>query len=374
MKYYFDNNATTQISAGVSREMSIAAYKEFGNPSGIYSFGVTAKNLINHARTNVASLFDSKPSQIVFTGSATESNNTIIHSALLQNPDRKTVIYSAVEHPSVFQTLMQYRNKGYNLLKIPVSETGIDEQFIYRNLSSDIALVTIMTVNNETGQVFPVNRIFSMIKEYDPSIICHSDAVQAIGKISISTSNIDYISISAHKFHGPKGVACIYKDDNMKMLPLMYGGAQENGMRPGTENVAGIVGMGKAASEINGSIDAQKRLKQYQDMLENSMKELDSYIVCKESKRVPGVSNIGFAGIEANELLLRLNREGIYVSTGSACSSNRIGISRIIKEMGIDEKYSSTIRISMSKYTTEEEVKYLIEKLRIVINKYSKNT
>lgn len=365
--YYFDNNATTKLSLNVSKAMAAAALYDYGNPSSIYSFGIRSKNLIQNARKQVAKIFQADPEQIIFTGSATESNNTIIYSALLQNAERKTILYSAVEHPSVYQTLMHYQTKGYRLLKIPVSEKGIDEEYIFGNLSQDVALVTIMNVNNETGQIFNINRIFNKIKEFDPCIICHSDVVQAIGKINISTNAVDYMTASAHKFHGPKGVGCIYKNKSMQLNPLMFGGMQECGLRPGTENVSGIIGMGVASSEIFEIRNEHEKLRRLQNKLEDALSECDSYIVCKDTDRVPGVSNIGFKGIEANNLVLKLNRYHIYVSTGSACSSNRIGISRILQEMRIPPIYSSTIRISMSKYTSEEEVDYLIEKLKLII-------
>ena len=368
MNYYFDNNATTKLSVNVSRAMSKSAFYDYGNPSSVYSFGLNSKKLINESRKKVAEFFDTEPSNIIFTGGATESNNTIIHSALLQNFNRKTILYSAVEHPSVYYTLLHYQKMGYNLIKIPVSENGINEEYLYNHLSHDVALVTIMTVNNETGQIFPINKIFDIVKDYDPEIICHSDGVQAIGKTNISTRSIDYMSISAHKFHGPKGVGCIYKDSSMELQPLLYGGAQENGIRPGTENVSGIIGMGIAISDLDKSPETKERLRELTSSLETALSEFDSYIVCKQYNRVPGVTNIGFSGIEANTLLLKLNQFNIFVSTGSACSSNRIGTSRIIKEMNIPEKYSSTIRISMSKYTTSEDVSYLIERFRYILS------
>lgn len=371
MNYYFDNNATTQLSVDVSRAITKSALYDYGNPSSIYSFGIRSKDLLEKSRENVANFFSSKPSQIIFTSGATESNNTIIHSALLQNPNRRTILYSAVEHSSVYFTLLHYQKLGYILQKIPVSEAGIDEKFITNQLSSDVALVTIMTVNNETGQIFPVNRIFDKVKQYDPQIICHSDSVQAVGKTSISTHCIDYMSISAHKFHGPKGVGCIYKSLNMELYPLVFGGTQEKGLRPGTENISGIVGMGVAISNVSESnYDTINRLYNLTNIVEASLSEYDSYIVCKESARVPGVINIGFSGIEANTLLLKLNQYNIYVSTGSACNSNNIGVSRIISEMQIPEEYCSTIRISMSKFTTFDEVSYLIKKMKFILSKY----
>ncbi len=314
-------------------------------------------------------MFDGKTENIIFTGSATESNNAVIHSALHQNEGKKQIIISSVEHPSVYNCVKYYRDLGYHVILVPVTETGIDVDYIEKNLSHETALVSLMTVNNETGMVFPVEKIFQIIKNYDPTIICHSDCVQAVGKTNIPLKSVDYLTISAHKFHGPKGVGCIYKNVAMHFFPLIFGGGQEHGFRSGTENVTGIAGMGVAAEDVQDILKEKDRLKIYQTKLEKALEEVGGYIICANSERVPGVTNVGFERIEANQLLLKLNQRGIFVSTGSACSSGKIGVSRVIMALGVPPSYQSTIRISMSQYTSEEDVEYLIEQVTEIVKK-----
>lgn len=364
--YYFDNNATTKISTGVSKAVASANWYLTGNPSSIYTIGRESRDRIDLARAQVAKLFSADSDQIIFTSGATEADNAIIHSALLQNSKRKTILLSAVEHPAVKKSAHFYENWGYKVIEIPVSEHGLNEEFLMSNLSDDVALVSIMAVNNETGMIFPVEKYFKEVKEFNQQIICHTDAVQAVGKTDIPLENVDYIAISAHKFHGPKGIGCIYKGKNMNFQPFILGGSQECGYRAGTENISGIIGLEKACSEVLEQKGVSV-IQEYQRKLEVSVGNLDAYIVAKNYPRVPGVCNIGFAGIEANLLVLKLNQKRIFVSTGSACSSQKIGISPVIKALNIPEPYRSTIRISMSRYTTEEEVNYLIKQLMQIV-------
>lgn len=361
--YYFDNNATTQLSSAVSRMISNVNFYDYGNPSSIYTVGVKAKEIIENSREKLAKIFNGKAENVIFTSGATESNNAVFHSALLQNQDRKEIIISAVEHPSVHNCAEYYMKLGYKVHWIPVTESHINIEFIKEHLSDQTAIISIMSVNNETGMIFPVEKIFHFVKEYDSKIICHSDCVQAVGKTDIPVKNADYLTISGHKFHGPKGIGCIYKSDDMEFQPFIWGGGQERGYRAGTENVAGIAGIGVAAEGVMRLLEKKDRLRIYQEKLEDVLKDIGGYIVCKNAVRVPGVTNVGFESIEANKLLLKLNKQRIFVSTGSACSSNSIGISRVIKVLGVPAKYQSTIRISMSQYTLEEDVDYLIEQI-----------
>lgn len=368
-KYYFDNNGTTQLGENVSRMMAKVSFYVYGNPSSIHTIGLEAKDLVEDARGKVAKLFDEKADNIIFTSGATESNNAVIHSALLQNKDRKQIIISSVEHSSVHNCVQYYKKLGYNVVYVPVTETGIDIDYINENLCDQTALVSIMAVNNETGMIFPVEKIFQMVKNYDSNIICHSDCVQAVGKSNIPLKNVDYATISAHKFHGPKGIGCIYKNDDMQFMPFILGGNQERGYRSGTENVVGIVGLGTAAENVQDILNEKSRLSEYQKKLESALKKLGGYVVCEGAERVSGVTNVGFETIEANQLLLKLNQRGIFVSTGSVCSSRDVGVSRVIRAINIPQKYQSTIRISMSQYTMEEDVDYLIKQIREIVEK-----
>lgn len=365
--YYFDNNGTTQLSRNVSKMMAEVNFYVYGNPSSIHTIGVDAKKIVEEARQKVANLFDGNANNIIFTSGATESNNSVIHSALCQNDGRKQIIISSVEHSSVYNCVRYYENLGYNVLFVPVNEKGIDIDFIMENLSHQTALVSIMTVNNETGMIFPVEKIFQCVKNYDSKIICHSDCVQAVGKTDIFLKHADYLTISAHKFHGPKGVGCIYKNDAMQFVPFILGGNQERGYRSGTENISAIAGFGVAAGNVHDIKNEKCRLGIYQKKLEKTLETIGGYVVCADSERVFGVTNIGFESIEANQLLLKLNKKGIIVSTGSACSSGEIGISRVISAIGVPQKYQSTIRISMSQYTSEEDVNYLIEQVTEIV-------
>ena len=367
--YYFDNNATTRVSLAVSKAMARATYYNFGNASSTYSLGLQAKEQVEDARRKVAALFAGESDEIIFTSGATEANNTVIHSALRSNSGRRVILTSTVEHPSVSNVLKHYAEEGYIVIRIPVSEQGVDLNYLKSCLSSDVALISFMTVNNETGMIFPIDEIFRHVKHFDKKIICHSDCVQAIGKANIPISHADFLTISAHKFHGPKGIGCIYKKRGADFYPLLYGGGQEQGHRSGTENVAGIIGMGVAATEIMQSTETIEFLRQLQQKLEDALFNEGAYIVGRHVRRVPGVTNVGFLGIEAYKLHLQLNRKRIFVSTGSACSSNKIGISPIIREMGVPVDYASTIRISMSKLTTEDEVDYLIDNIVTIVKK-----
>ena len=367
--YYFDNNGTTQLSKNVSRVMAKVNLYTYGNPSSMHTVGVEAKEIVENARQKVAKLFDKKKDNIIFTSGATESNNAVIHSALYQNEGRKQVIISSIEHPSVYNCVKHYKMLGYDVIFVPVKETEIDIGYIKENLSHQTAFVSIMAVNNETGMILPVEKIFQIVKNYDSNIICHSDCVQAVGKANIPLKNADYLTISAHKFHGPKGIGCIYKNDDMRFLPFIWGGNQERGYRSGTENVTGIAGFGEAAEKVQDILDEKSRLRTYQIKLEKALAAVGGYVVCANSERVSGVTNIGFETIDAHQLLLKLNQRGIFVSTGSACSSGDIGVSRVIKAIGVPTKYQSTIRISMSKYTSEEDVDYLIEQVTEIVKK-----
>lgn len=359
--YYFDNNATTRISLAVSKAMAEASYYEYGNASSSYSLGLQARERVTDARKKVASLFSGEPDDIIFTSGATESNCTVIHSALKTNADRRIILTSAVEHPSVANTLKHYAEEGYVVISIPVTEAGVDLDELEQYLSRDVALMSFMAVNNETGMIFPIDEIFRCVKQFDSNIICHSDCVQAVGKANIPFSYADFLTISAHKFHGPKGIGCIYKKREVDLHPLLYGGGQEKGIRSGTENVTGIIGMGVAAAETASSLEHIEFLQRQQKKLEDALLKEGAYIVGRRADRVPGVTNVGFSGVEAYELQMQLNRKRIFVSTGSACSSNKIGISPVIRAMGVPEAYASTVRISMSKFTTEDEVDYLTE-------------
>lgn len=368
-EYYFDNNATTCPSKNVTRAMARTSVYVYGNPSSIYSLGNEARKAVEEARESVARLFDGDMGRIIFTSGATEANNAVIRSALLQNVGRKKILVSSVEHPSVRECVNYYKRYGYEVIRIPVTEEGIDLESIRNVLDGNVALVSCMAVNNETGMIFPVDEIFQMVKQYDPKIVCHSDCVQAVGKTDLPVKYSDYLTISAHKFHGPKGVGCIYRKMNMDFHPFLYGGGQEVGNRSGTENTIGIVGLGTAAGEVQDSLDCRERLRMLQEHLEEALSDMDSYVVCKHIERVPGVTNVGFRGVEANRLLLALNRKRIFVSTGSACSSGKIGNSEVIEELNVPENYRSTVRISMSRYTDNEEVDYLIENIADAVNR-----
>jgi len=371
---YFDNNATTKVAEEVLEEMEPFFCELYGNPSSMHTFGGQTGYKIRQAREQVAGLLGCDPSEIIFTSCGTESDNTAIKGVLEAMPNRRKVITTRVEHPAVLSVCRSLENHGFKVVELPVNREGqIDLAQLEKEIDDDTALVTIMYANNETGVMFPIEKISEITAE--KGVVFHTDAVQVVGKIplNLAKSNIDLLSISAHKLHGPKGVGVLYVRRGTRLRPFMLGGHQEGGRRAGTENVPGIIGLGKACELAAKNIrEENEKLKKLRDRLENAI--LKSCPDCRvngdRKNRLPNTTNISFEYIEGESILLLLDTHGICASSGSACTSGSLEPSHVLRAMGVPFTAAhGSIRFSLSRYNTEEEVDYTIEKLPGIVNR-----
>lgn len=371
---YVDNNATTKVAPEVFEAMLPYFKEDYGNPSSMHTFGGKVDRNIKEARTSVASLLGAAPEEIVFTSSGTESDNTAIWAAIQSNPDKKHIITSRVEHPAV-KNLFEYLSKnGYRVTFIPVDSKGrLDMDYLYRNLTDNTAIVTIMWANNESGVIFPIEKISQIVKEI--GAVFHTDAVQAVGKIPIDLNKIDVdmLSLSGHKLHGPKGVGALYVRKGTKFSPFLIGGHQESGRRGGTENVASIVGLGKASELAADYMEEENtRVKQLRNKLESEMlKQIPNTIINGDREnRLPNTTNVSFEYVEGESILLMMDELGICASSGSACTSGSLEPSHVLRAMGVPFTAAhGSIRFSLSIYNTEEEIDFIIEKLPPIIER-----
>ena len=371
---YFDNNATTKVDERVLEEMKPLFCKLYGNPSSMHTFGGQIGRRISQAREQVADLLGCEPSEIIFTGGGTESDNAAIKGTLAAAPDRRKVITTRVEHPAVLAVCRELENRGYTVVELNVDKKGrLDMAELDEQLDENTALVTIMYANNETGVIFPVDEIAGLAA--DRGVIFHTDAVQAIGKIplNLKQSKIDLLSISGHKLHGPKGIGVLFVRKGTRLSPIILGGHQEAGRRAGTENVPGIVGLGKACELAQKNIEEEnKKVKHLRDKLEQEILEKcpDCRLNGDKDNRLPNTSNISFEYVEGEAILLMLDQYGICASSGSACTSGSLEPSHVLRAMGVPFTAAhGSIRFSLSRYNTEEEVDYVIEKMPPIINR-----
>jgi cysteine desulfurase len=371
---YFDNNATTKVTEQVLEEMKPYFCEFYGNPSSMHTFGGQVGVRIRKAREQVAVLLGCEPSEVIFTGCGTESDNTAINGVLSAVPNRRKVITSRVEHPAVLTVCRELENHGYTVVELGVDKQGqLDLKELEAQLDEDTALVTIMYANNETGVVFPIEEIAEMVSGRD--IVFHTDAVQAVGKIplNMAKSSIDLLSLSGHKLHAPKGIGVLYVRKGTRLSPYMLGGHQEAGRRAGTENVAGIIGLGKACElAANNFEEENNRVKKLRDKLENSILKScpDCFVNGDKKNRLPNTANISFEYIEGEAILLMLDKYGICASSGSACTSGSLEPSHVLRAMGVPFTAAhGSIRFSLSRYNTEEEVDFVIEKIPEIVNK-----
>ena len=368
---YFDNNATTKCDEEVLKEMLPFLEENYGNPSSIYEFGKDVKEKITLARKQVAKLLNAKEKEIIFTSCASESNVTAIMNAVKNNPNKKHIITTSVEHASILETMKYLEEIGYTVTYLSVDDRGrIDLEELKKSINDDTLLIAIMMANNEIGNIYPIKEIGEIAKKNN--IIFHCDAVQAIGKIPIDVKEmqVDTLSMSGHKIHTPKGIGILYVRDGLPYVPLIFG-HQENNRRGGTENVPYIIGIGKAAEMIlEDNYEINKKLKYLRDKLEKEVKENieDVMIYGDLDNRLPNTSSMAFKGVKSEELLLVLESFGICVSTGSACNSMIAEPSHVLKACHADLENYSPIRISLGKYNTEEEVDIFVKKLITVVN------
>lgn len=375
---YVDNNATTKVAPEVVEAMIPFLRDMWGNPSSMHTFGGQVAKHIERAREQVAQLIGaSKTSEVMFTSCGTESDNAAIRSALATNPDKRHVLSTVVEHPAVLNLCHQLEKDGYEVTYLKVDAKGrLDLAELEASLRPDTAVASIMWANNETGTIFPIERIAEIISER--GILLHVDAVQVVGKLPVDLKKtpIDFLALSGHKLHGPKGVGALYVRRGTPFQPFVVGGHQERGRRGGTENVASIVGLGVAAQLSHDHMDEERtRVSKMRDSLEKRIIETvpRTCINGDVENRLPNTTNISFESIEGEAILLMLNEFGICASSGSACTSGSLEPSHVLLAMGIPhEQAHGSIRFSLSRYNTMEEIDYIIEKLPPVIQRLRK--
>ncbi len=371
---YFDNNATTKVSEHVLEEMRPLFCELYGNPSSMHTFGGQIGRRIRKAREQVAALLGCDPTEIIFTSCGTESDNAALKGALAATPNKRKVITTRVEHPAVLAVCRDLESSGYTVVELGVDKQGrLDLDELEQHLDDDTALLTIMYANNETGVVFPVENIARLVT--DKGAVFHTDAVQAVGKIplNLSESRIDLLSLSGHKLHAPKGVGALYVRKGTRLSSFMLGGHQEAGRRAGTENVPGIVGLGKACELAAQNIEAENsEVKRLRDKLENAILKTcpDCRVNGDPENRLPNTTNISFEYIEGEAILLMLDKYGICASSGSACSSGSLEPSHVLRAMGVPFTAAhGSIRFSLSRYNTEDEIDYTIKKIPQIVNR-----
>lgn len=365
MEAYFDNSATTPVYPEVRDLMVKIMEEDYGNPSSLHMKGVTAARYIKDARESLAGEMKVMPKEIVFTSGGTESNNmALIGGALANRRAGNKIITTSVEHASVGSPMEFLAGMGFDVVRVGVDSSGqIDMDQLMSEVDDDTIIVSVMYVNNEIGTVMPIADIARLIKEKNPNVLFHVDAIQAFGKYRIypKRMGIDMMSISGHKFHGPKGVGALFIRDRVKVKPIIYGGGQQSGMRSGTENVPGIAGMALAAEiTYNGLEEKMEHLRQIKEHLISELTQIDD--VYSNSGDAPHIASITFKGVRSEVMLHALEEREVYVSSGSACSSNKQHASGTLKAIGLpQDKLESTLRFSFSPENTMEQVDYAVE-------------
>lgn len=374
---YLDNNATTKVDERVLEEMMPYFKEEYANPSSMYTFSKKSSNAIKEARVKIRDFINAKDEkEIIFTSCGSESANTAIKGVLNYNKTQKHIITTKVEHPCVLNLYKQLEKQGYRVDYIGVNSNGVlDLEELSNAIDEDTALVSVMWANNETGVINPIEQISEIVKSKNKNTKLFVDAVQAAGKIPIDVqaAEIDLLGISGHKFHAPKGIGALYVNSKTMITPLIIGGHQEKGKRAGTENTPYIVGLGKAAELAQEGLKYElTEVKRLRDKLENGIlsKIYNARLNTGIANRVPNTSNIGFEYIEGELILLHLSDIGICASSGSACTSGSLEPSHVLRAMNVPfTAIHGSIRWSLSRFTTEDEVDYVIEKLPGIIEK-----
>lgn len=374
-KVYLDHNATTPLSEEVREAMLPYLSEHFGNPSSIHWAGREAKRAIEDAREKIADAMHALPEEIVFTGGGTEANNiAILGPAFKSTLSKRHIITTTVEHSSVLNAMKYLESNGFKITKVDVDSYGmININELEQKLTDDTFLVSIMHVNNETGNIYPVEKIGEILRE--KNILYHCDVVQSFGKIDVNPLkwNADFVSLSAHKIYGPKGTGALYVKNKSNISPIIFGGMQERGLRPGTENVAGIVGFGKASEIMN------KNGKEFLKKCDRLIKKFQQRIFSEISgvrlnghpkERIPTTLNVSFDGVEGESIVMNLDLQGIAVSSGSACSVGSIKPSHVLLAMGLSEELAeASVRFSIGKGINENDIDYTVDVLKQVISR-----
>ena len=358
---YFDNNATTQLDPQVLRVMLPFLQEQYGNPSSAYSFGRAAATAVATAREQVAALLRCDPSEIIFTSCGTESDNSAIQSALLIDPDRKHLVTSKVEHSAIIKQAEALARRGYEITWLDVDSSGMmNLEALEEAIREDTAIVSLMWANNETGVLFPIEEAAEICRS--KGTIFHTDAVQAVGKISLDVSRvpINFLSLSGHKLHAPKGVAALYVNRRTRFSPYLLGGGQENKRRGGTENTASIVAFGQAAELASAALNEEiGRVKALRDRFEKGMLDTVSSVQINgdRTRRLPNTTSLAIEGVDSEGMLMLLDQRGICCSAGSACTAGSLEPSHVLKAMGFPtERARGSLRFSFSRFNTEAEV------------------
>ncbi len=363
---YLDNNATTRVAPEVLEAMLPAFGPEYGNASSMHTFGGRMAHSLNRGREQVAALLNADPEEIIFTSCATESDNSAWYSATETQPEKRHVITTRVEHSANLAYARYLEDKGYDVTYLGVDSAGqLDPDELERALRPDTALVSIMFANNETGTVFPIEKIAQIVKSHGVQL--HVDAVQAAGKevIDLKKLPIDYLAVAGHKMHAPKGIGALYLRRGTRFRPFIKGGHQERGLRAGTENVPYIIGFGKACELASANLENERtNVAALRDRLQNGL--LASIPDCKingdQAHRLPNTLNISFEAVEGEALLLKLDQYGICASSGSACTSGSLEPSHVLRAMGVPFTFAhGSVRFSLSRYTTQAEIDRVIE-------------
>ncbi len=371
---YMDNNATTKVADEVIEAMLPYLNEKYGNPSSMHTFGGSVGKEVARAREQVAALLGCEPDEIIFTSCGTESDNSAIKGTLEMHPNRRKVVTTRVEHPAVLTTCRDLERHGYSVSEISVDPQGcLDIDELGFRMDDNTAIVSVMYANNETGVIFPVEQIAEIVSAR--GIVFHTDAVQVVGKIplNLKDSAIDLLSLSGHKLHAPKGVGVLYVRRGTRLGTFMHGGHQESGRRGGTENIPGIIGLGKACElALSHMNEENTRVKALRGKLEKGILEScpDCFVNGDPKNRLPNTTNISFEYIEGESILMMLDQFGICASSGSACTSGSLEPSHVLRAMGVPFTAAhGSIRFSLSRYNTEADVDFVIEKIAPIINR-----
>lgn len=375
MEVYFDNSATTRVLEPVKEIVVKVMTEDYGNPSARHRMGMAAEQYVKEAAETIAGTLKVSAKEIIFTSGGSESNNmALIETAMANKRAGNHIISTAVEHASVYNPLAFLEEQGFRVTYLPVDSQGhISLQELEAAIEPETILVSVMYVNNEIGAVEPVEEIAKVIKKKNPSILFHVDAIQAYGKFVIrpKRQGIDLLSVSGHKIHAPKGIGFLYVNERVKIKPLIYGGGQQRGMRSGTENVPGIAGLGVAAREMYQDHSAKmERMYDLKDYMMERLREMEGVTInsLPGKASAPQIVSASFAGTRSEVLLHALEEKGIYVSSGSACSSNHPAVSGTLKGIGVKaDLLDSTLRFSFGVYNTKEEADYCIEALKSLL-------
>jgi len=365
MEAYFDNSATTRVYPETAELMFKIMTEDYGNPSSLHKYGVTAEHYIKDAAEQAAKSLHCLPEEILFTSGGTEANNqALIGTALAKNRIGKHIISTNIEHPSIGATLDFLEKQGFEVTRLPVNPEGIvTPEQVAEAIRPDTILVSVMMVNNEIGSILPIGEIAKAVKKKDQKIYMHTDAIQAYGKlpINITKLGVDLLSVSGHKLHGPKGSGFLYVKKGLLLRPIIYGGGQQRNMRSGTENVPAIAGLGDAIKRCFAEFDARtEKITSLRNKLIEGLTALPE--VLDHSKGAPHIVSVSFMGVRAEVMLHSLEAEGVYVSAGSACSSNKKRESSVLSAIDLPAKErESTLRFSLCEENTEEEVQYAID-------------